>query len=619
MKLIGTTGLFTLLVGFAFAQTSNQTPEVKEETNKMGQTVQTIQASSFSITTPARTWPVIDDEPLPLDQRKKVRNDFERDGYLDAQNTVEVDPVRQDYQGTKQQRTPIINFAGQNGSGYPPDPSGAAGPNHYVQAVNSAYRIYNKTGASVAGPFSLSNIWPGQGNLGDPIVMYDRHADRWFISQFGQNPNKVLLAVSKTNDPTGQWYTYNYSLSQFPDYPKYSIWWDGYYMTSNSTHTAVVFEREKMIAGDPTAKMISLSLPSLNHGGFRSPLPADADGPLPPDGTPCYFFNLEDNAFSGVSQDQIEIYEMTTDWTTTSNTQVVSSQQLAVPSFDAVFTGGFSNISQPGTSQKLDVIQGVLMYRAQHMRWMGYNTIILSHAVDMGGNRSAIRWYELRDNNDGIWNVHQSSTYDPDNGSRWMSSAGMDNYGNIGMAYILCNASNNTYTSLRYTGRLGTDTPNEMSYMEQVGFNGSASQSGIDRFGDYAHLSLDPDGKTFWYTSEYIGGSGTSGSPRTRIISFSIEDETGLSENPYYDNLNMIAYQNGSKLIVEVEGINKNEDVEIQVISANGQVIYNSAILQPMNNKLLHQFNTDALSSSVYFVRVGNKNFQKVIKTPVQK
>ena len=149
-------------------------------------------------------------------------------------------------------------------------------------------------------------------------------------------------------------------------------------MTSNSTHTAVAFERDKMLAGDPSAQMISLSLPSLGNAGFRSPLSADADGDLPPNGTPCYFFNLEDNAFSGVSQDQIEIYEMTCNWSNTGSSQVVSSQQLAVSSFDALFTGGLSNIAQPGTSQGLDAIQGCIDVpcSTHALDWLQYYRVI---------------------------------------------------------------------------------------------------------------------------------------------------------------------------------------------------------------------------------------------------
>ena len=102
-----------------------------------------------------------------------------------------------------------------------PDPSGAAGPNHYVQAVNTSYRVFNKDGSAIPqATFSLSSLWPGSTNEGDPIVMYDRHADRWFISQFQFNPNKILIAISETNDPTGSYYAYSFTLSQFSGLPE---------------------------------------------------------------------------------------------------------------------------------------------------------------------------------------------------------------------------------------------------------------------------------------------------------------------------------------------------------------------------------------------------------------
>ncbi|MBL7985537.1 MAG: hypothetical protein JNM91_11090, partial [Flavobacteriales bacterium] len=58
------------------------------------------------------------------------------------------------------------------------------GPDRYVQAVNTSYRVYMKTGSPDGPQRNLSTLWAGSDNLGDPIVMYDRHADRWFISQF---------------------------------------------------------------------------------------------------------------------------------------------------------------------------------------------------------------------------------------------------------------------------------------------------------------------------------------------------------------------------------------------------------------------------------------------------
>ena len=587
--------------GLSFAQTS--TNEVVT-TNELGQTIVTATPVDFRITPPMTEWAVVEDGVLK--EKKEFRNNFKRDGYLEAQNATDNDPVVQEEFGSRMNRAPIVNFTAQSGSGYPPDPSGAAGPNHYVQAVNTSYRVYNKSGNAMTSSMNLSSLWPGSSNFGDPIVMYDRHADRWFISQFQANPNQILIAISTTGDPTGTYYAYTFNLASFPDYPKYSIWWDGYYMTSNSQHTAVVFERDVMLAGGANPKMISLSLPSLNHGGFRSPLPADADGALPPNGTPCYFFNLEDNAFSGVSQDQIEIYEMTTNWSNTSASQVVSSQQLPVPAMDAVFSGGFSNISQPGTSQKLDAIQGVLMYRAQHMRWTGYNTIVLSHAVDMGSNRSAVRWYELRDTDNGVWSVYQSGTYAPDNVSRWMSSAAMDEFGNIGMAYSVCDATTTVYPGLRYTGRLNGDPLGQMTLTEESAIEGSGSQTVTDRYGDYAHISLDPDGETFWYTGEFLA---TGGGKRTRVFSFSVQDYANV-ENPFYDNLEMTILNEDNQITVNANGVFGGNDVQIDLIGMDGRVI-STADQTPQNESISHTFNTSDLGNGIYFVRIGNSDFQK--------
>ena len=47
---------------------------------------------------------------------------------------------------------PIQNYEGQSSPYYPPDCNGTAGPNHYMQTVNSTYAIYSKTGTLLVGP-----------------------------------------------------------------------------------------------------------------------------------------------------------------------------------------------------------------------------------------------------------------------------------------------------------------------------------------------------------------------------------------------------------------------------------------------------------------------------------
>ena len=106
--------------------------------------------------------------------------------------------------GTRTPMPPIANWAGQNGGGCPPDPSGAAGPNHYIQAVNATpVNIYNKTGTTLLTIANMGNLWsPAVPNSGDPIVMYDKYADRWFMAQFNvPTSNKIYIAISTSPNP----------------------------------------------------------------------------------------------------------------------------------------------------------------------------------------------------------------------------------------------------------------------------------------------------------------------------------------------------------------------------------------------------------------------------------
>ena len=53
---------------------------------------------------------------------------------------------------------------------------------------------------------------------------------------------------------------------------------------------------------------------------------------------------------------------------------------------------------------------------------------------------------------------------------------------------------------------------------EDTIWEGSASQTGANRWGDYSQVSVDPsDDKTFWFTTQYVG---SGGSRKTRIASF---------------------------------------------------------------------------------------------------
>lgn len=493
---------------------------------------------SFSVTASDMkvVTPVFDEPVLPINEDGKtyfVRNKMRRNKFTNSENALPKggDPLLNHQKSSHPNKAPIVNWDGlsssQSGGATPPDPSGAVGPNHYVQMVNSVYQIFDKSGNALTNPATLGSLLGG-GNAGDPIVMYDKFADRWFLSQFSHQ-NQLIVAVSQTPDPTGAYNLYTFGLSSFPDYPKYSVWSDGYYVTANkSGDNAFVMERDKMLAGDPTAQIIGFTIPSLSTGGFFSVLPATASSTLPAAGTPNYLFYFQDDAWAGGS-DHLKIWEIDVDWTTTSNSSISAPQSLAVSAFDSQFNANWDDITQPGTSSKIDGVPGALMYMGHYRSFNNYNAIVLNHTVDVNGaNLAGIRWYELRQTGTGPWTLHQEGTFSPDTENRWMGSIAMDYQGNIGLAYSVSGST--TYPSLKYTGRYASDPLGQMTLNEEVIVNGNSVQNGNVRYGDYAQMTIDPtDDATFWFTGEYLA----SNEWKTRIASFKIandaDDDLGVS------------------------------------------------------------------------------------------
>ena len=464
-------------------------------------------------------------------EREEKEEADDRETYRKAQTFVysaadgaeyaEDPAVRQTEMGIRNpaNKAPIKNWAGQTSPYRPSDPSGAAGPNHYVQCINSSpFKVFNKSTGSNMLTVDLGTLWtPDVSSEGDPIVMYDRYADRWFIAQFG-SPAKIYIAISTTSDPTGSYYTYTFNSSQFPDYLKFSIWADGYYMTSNQGGRMYAFERDQMILGNSSARAVTATFTTGNTSGFYCPLSADADAGLPTVGTPCPFFAYSENAWGGGAVDGVKIWTMAVTWGSTPTATITAKPTVTTSAFDASYDSGWNDVSQPGTTSKLDGIGGVPTYRAQFRSWSGYNTVLLNWGVKISTTQRSIRWVELRqDQTSGTWSLYQEGTYTPDAHTRWIGSIAMDDNGSIGMAY--CKSSSTVYPSLCYTGRLSSDPLGTMTFAETVAIAGAAAETSANRYGDYSQLSLDPDGVTFWHTGEYTPASGNTS---TRVYSFQL-------------------------------------------------------------------------------------------------
>jgi hypothetical protein len=421
-------------------------------------------------------------------------------------------------------------FTGPNGTftvnSAPPDTNGAVGATQYVSLVNSELAVFNKTtGAVVYGPVPTNTLWSGFGggcqtnNDGDGVVIYDRAAGRWVISQFSVSATPYLqcVAVSQTSDATGGWnrYSFSYGNTNFPDYPKMGSWPDAYYTTFNvfaggtsfSGANLCAYDRSKMLTGAAaTQQCFQLS---SSYGGV---LPSDLDGSTaPPANSPNYLVNFGTN--------KLNLWKFHVDWTTPGNSTLTGPTAITVPSFSALCGGG-TCITQPGTNNTLDSLADRMMFRLAYRNFGDHEALVASHSV-IAGTKGGVRWYELRSPG-GTPTVYQASTFAPDTTAyRWMPSIAMDQSGDIALGYSVSTKTSPTINpSVRYTGRASTDTLNTLQTEVNVITGGGVQTGGLSRWGDYSAMTVDPvDDCTFWFTSEYIPANG-SFNWKTRVASF---------------------------------------------------------------------------------------------------
>lgn len=438
----------------------------------------------------------------------------------------------------------VVDIDGIPGTGVQvPDPVGDIGPGHYVQAVNSAFQVFDTTGAALTNPLLINVLWAEKNSpckdelLKDPIVRYDQAADRWLISGFiweNTTEDYVCIAVSKTPDPASpDWFLYKLKGEEPStstlfsiDSPKLSVWPDAYYLSTVQSTTLGLdvwaLERSKMLQGlDAGVIHFHISQPGI------ALLPGDLDGPPPPAGSPGWFARQVDGERFDGESDRVEVFAFSVDWAVPDNSTFDMVASLTVDPFDSVICSNDSFdfcVPQPDTNQPLETLGAWPQWRLQYRNMSEHESLLFNHTIDADGNGHAgIRWYELRRPLTGNWAVSQQGThYNPDL-HYFMGGISMDQKGNIALGYAA--SSGDVYPSIRIAHRMAGDEPGTMPGTEYLAVAGSGSQIPPNgRWGNYSTMDVDPvDDCTFWYTHEYYKVTSQAGW-LTRILSFRLPD-----------------------------------------------------------------------------------------------
>lgn len=523
-----------------------------------------------------------------------------------------VDPLLQEEPGTRAGNTPIVNFDGINLDVSPPDPTAAVGPNHVVQMTNGLWSVWDKNGVQAPGfPKDINDPLGGVVS-GDPVVLYDREADRWFISQFQlPDANQFKIAVSTTSDPTGSYAVYSYNVPE-NDYPHYGIYGNSYICTGNFNPSEsgrfYAFNRQKMVDGDPSAEIATLTLPGyIGTGGFQAPQPAHSEGAGMAAG-PAPIVWFQDDAWTGVGSDHINVWNLTIDWTNPGGAIVSPPQTIPISAFDSFLegTGGdsFAVLQQPGTAQRIDPIVFAIYFQTHRYDFGTHESLLINFPVEVtdGSRICGIRWVELRRaTTSGPWSLYQEGTYQDAGGeSVFLSGMAMDQEGNMGMGYTKTGGT--TFPSLYYTGRLATDPLGTMTVAEELIVAGTTSVTDNARYGDYSQLTRDPvDDLTFWFTGEY------SGEPRkTRIASFKISSTLSVDELDIDSSQLIVSSLDNRIFEVLLKNETTRDILRLSVYDVNGKRILYNQIKKENNSVYRANLDLSSFNTGVYFVEVGN-------------
>ncbi|HQX80351.1 MAG TPA: hypothetical protein PKW63_01275 [Vicinamibacterales bacterium] len=338
-------------------------------------------------------------------------------------------------------------------------------------------------------------------------------------------PYSICYAISTTDDPTGEYYRYEFLRPLFPDYPRPAVWSDGYYVPTSTgddvieKHACVV-ERAKMLKGEPASEqcLIIGDVNFLNN--------ADLDGPrLPPAGSPNMMLATGGSQLkTDVDDDGVYVWNFTVNWDDPSKTTLSPVQKIPVAPYTYLCGGQLTScVPQPGSERRLDAQGDKLITRVVYRRVTqgrtSYESVVAVHSVDTEAAGGGVRWYEFRVNPDRSLRLHQQGTYAPDGNYRWMGSPAIDKVGNIGIGYSFGGPT--VFTGQRFAARRATDPRGQLTLREVTLVEGQAAQTNTLRWEDYSQTAVDPsDDCTIWYVGDYYKAGATNYS--TRIGGFKL-------------------------------------------------------------------------------------------------
>jgi hypothetical protein len=407
-----------------------------------------------------------------------------------------------------------IDFNGSNCGCLPPDTNASVGNGFVAETVNIQYRVFNEAGTMLLDE-PLSSVF-GASTGGDPYVIYDTIANRWYITAFDSSDSGLFLAVSNSGDPTaGFGHVYDLTnVGGFPDYNKPGYNFDGIFISFNDFGSNGGFARIASIEKGPALTGSLVEFVNTPKNQFRAMPPAQYHDDTT--GGTEWFFSTDGTTTSGST---MRVTQMTNYFSNSANFTYTS---LPVAPYQSALRA-----DQPGGS--VTVFPNTTTYEVQERSVGGHTYLVagMSSAFAADGFTYPKGAYYVVDiTNPALPTMAKTGEVDPGAGvAAQMFSVDMDKNGDLGFTWI--ESSSSEFLSM-WVGTI--DTLGNFASADVAPGGGFFSFN--FRIGDYATTVVDPsDGLTFWSANEYIGSNGGSDIWKTHIASF---QAAALTESAYY-------------------------------------------------------------------------------------
>jgi hypothetical protein len=394
--------------------------------------------------------------------------------------------------------SPVVRtFPGPLAGSTPPDPMIAAGPVNVMALTNGQYAVYDKSGKLLSSmqPFQFFTgqfidntfFWDGR-------ILFDQNTQRFVVvSAAGdqRTHGSAYLAVSATSDATGRWNVFEllHSTQYWVDYP-------GLGVTSNSVFIPLF---RNPLAGTPGAglcPLLVIGMPELLAGSsnlnvtqFDQALPG-----CPGSAGPVLNFTAGTTGYllaQATGNDNGNMLRLLT--LDTSAKPTLSITTIPIPHYDIA-----EPPPQPGSTK---IVRPITDIYSAVFRNGSIWTVQSVNPND--GNSSGVRWYEIDPN---AKTVRQSGTI---TGAGNAYTGAITVLPNNDVYLVYTTSSDKQFASGGYAYRSSSDPPGTMT-ATGIYQAGSGTYS-IQRWGDFAAISADPDGQSAWGIVEYVSANQTSG------------------------------------------------------------------------------------------------------------